>query len=267
MGLDRSRAVLPRLAVVDRTGSTNADLLAAAADEPHLSVLATLDQTAGRGRLGRRWEAPPGRTLAASVLLDVRPATGVRPLPPHALGWVPLLAGVALAEAVAPLVAGTDVGLKWPNDVLLDGDKACGLLAEVATGGAVVVGAGVDLVLSRDELPTLTSTSLALHGAEGTAEQLADRVLAAWVPRLDELLAGLASTGGDARAAGAHALATRWCATLGRAVEVHLPDGRRTVGTATALADDARLVVAVPGGDDLVVGSGDVVHLRHGATP
>lgn len=266
MGLDRSRAVLPRLVVADRTGSTNADLLAAAADEPHLSALATLDQTAGRGRLGRRWEAPPGRTLAASVLLDVRP-TGTRPLPVGALGWVPLLAGVALAEAVAPLVPGADVGLKWPNDVLLGGEKACGLLAEVTAGGSVVVGAGVDLVLSRDELPTPTATSLALHGAAGTAEELADRVLAAWVPRLDELLAALVAAGGDARGAGAHALATRWCASLGRAVEVHLPDGRRVTGTATALADDGRLCVGVPGGEDLVVGSGDVVHLRHGATP
>ncbi|GAB2982731.1 biotin--[acetyl-CoA-carboxylase] ligase [Frigoribacterium salinisoli] len=266
MGLDRSRAVLPRLAVLGSTGSTNADLLAVAADEPHLSVLATLDQTAGRGRLGRRWVAPPGRTLAASVLLDVRP-TGARPLPAHALGWVPLLAGVALAEAVAPLVPGADVGLKWPNDVLLEGDKACGLLAEVAAGGAVVVGAGVDLVLTRDELPTPTSTSLALHGATGTAEELADRVLAAWVPRLDALLTGLSSADGDARAAGVHALATHRCASIGRAVEVHLPDGRRVLGTASALADDGRLVVAVPDGPDLVVGSGDVVHLRHGATP
>ena len=265
MGLDRSAAVLPRLDVVRSTGSTNADLVAAAAGLPHLATRATLDQTAGRGRLGRTWLAPPGRTLAVSLLLDVRPS-GAVPLPPAALGWVPLLAGVALAEAVAPLVPGADVAVKWPNDVLLGGEKACGLLAEVTPGGALVVGAGVDLVLTRDELPTPTSTSLALHGATGSAEELADRVLASWAPRLDGLVRELSRAGGDARAAGLLELVTRRCGTLGRAVEVHLPDGSRVRGEARALVDDGRLVVAVgTPARDLVVGSGDVVHLRHRA--
>lgn len=264
--LARTRAVVPRLDVPAATGSTNADLLAEAAGPdgppPHLATRATLDQTAGRGRLGRRWVAPPGRTLAASVLLDVGPG-GTVPLPRAATGWLPLLAGAALAEAVAPLLPDVEPVVKWPNDVLLEGDKVSGVLAEVGAGGVVVVGAGVDLVLTREELPTPTSTSLALHGATGTAEELADRVLAAWVVALADAVQDLSTAGGDPVASGADALVRRRCGTLGRPVAVHLPDGRVVEGEAVDLDVDGRLVVRTGDAADLVVSSGDVTHLRH----
>jgi membrane protein YdbS with pleckstrin-like domain len=169
-----SSALVPRLVHVAETGSTNADLLA---DDsaPHLAVLATLSQTAGRGRLGRTWTAPPGRTLAASVLVERRG------LPVEALGWLPLAAGVAMRASVAAVVGAGEVGLKWPNDVQVDGLKVCGILAQLrGDSSAVVVGAGVNLALGRDELPTPVSTSLSLHGAEGPTEALADRVLSGW---------------------------------------------------------------------------------------
>ena len=123
----RAAIIAGRLDVVPHTGSTNADLLAAVAGEPdaypHLSVLVTDDQRAGRGRLDRTWTAPPGAALAISVLLRV-PS-----IPTEQRGWVSLIAGAAMTRALrgqfAPDAAdgGSRVGLKWPNDVLIDGAK------------------------------------------------------------------------------------------------------------------------------------------------
>ncbi|HCM49247.1 MAG TPA: biotin--[acetyl-CoA-carboxylase] ligase, partial [Microbacterium sp.] len=118
----RAAIIAGRLDVVPYTGSTNADLLAAVAVEPdaypHLSVLVTDDQRAGRGRLDRTWTAPAGAALAISVLVRV---SGI---PADQRGWVPLIAGAAMTRALrgqfAPDAAegGPRVGLKWPNDVL-----------------------------------------------------------------------------------------------------------------------------------------------------
>ena len=106
--------------VVAVTGSTNADLLArAAAGEPEGAVLAAEQQNAGRGRLGRAWVSPPRAALTFSVLL--RPAAVPRAL----LGWLPLLAGVAVAAAVRA-VAAVDAQLKWPNDVPWARPGSCG---------------------------------------------------------------------------------------------------------------------------------------------
>lgn len=163
MELPKSRAVVPRLEYRASTGSTNDDLRAAATGSdaaawPHGSVIVTDDQTHGRGRMGRTWLAPTGKTLAISVLL--RPELpGGRPFPPEAYGWLPLIAGAAMTEAVRRAVLphaepveaeakppstgsgseaddddGTgvlDVVLKWPNDVLVSGYKICGILSEL----------------------------------------------------------------------------------------------------------------------------------------
>jgi BirA family biotin operon repressor/biotin-[acetyl-CoA-carboxylase] ligase len=226
----------PRLVHVAETGSTNADLLADAS-APHGAVLATLSQTAGRGRLDRRWVARPGRTVAVSVLLERGS------VPVDALGWVPLLAGVAMRAAVASLVGADRVGLKWPNDVQVGGAKVCGVLAE---------------------LPTDASTSLRLEGAEGDAESLADLVVAGWV---SEVLAGfdaLAAAGGDAVSSGLHARVAAECSTLGREVRVELPSGELLTGLAVAVDEGGRLVVRPPSGAERAVASGDVTHVRHG---
>lgn len=160
----RSAALLPRLEVVDATGSTNADLRGNADDAdawPHLSVLLTRHQTAGRGRLDRRWIAPAGSALAVSVLLRDLPAE------PAARGWIPLAAGAAMAEAVAAQLPEATVVLKWPNDVLVDGRKICGILAE-ATPTAVIVGAGVNTAMTATQLPVPTATSFAVQGSSST---------------------------------------------------------------------------------------------------
>jgi BirA family biotin operon repressor/biotin-[acetyl-CoA-carboxylase] ligase len=202
--------------------------------------------------------AEPGRTVAVSVLLE---RGG---LPVEALGWVPLLAGVAMRASVAALVPAHRVGLKWPNDVQVGGAKVCGVLAELRPGAsAVVVGAGVNLTTPRDELPTDVATSLRLEGAEGDAESLADRVVSRW---LDEVLSGfdaLSAAGGDAVASGLHGRVSRECSTLGREVRVELPSGETLAGVAVAVDEGGRLVVRPRSGDDRAVASGDVTHVRY----
>src|SRR5215468_7129138 len=147
--------------VVEETGSTNADLLAEAqAGAGEGLVLVAEAQTAGRGRMGRRWISPPRRALTFSVLL--RPA-----VPAGLLGWVPLLAGVAVASALEH-TAGVDARLKWPNDVLAGGAKLAGILAE-RWGGAIVVGTGINVLQERGELPVPTATSLVMARGTGPA--------------------------------------------------------------------------------------------------
>lgn len=251
MEFPRSAARASRLHVVARTGSTNADLRAHARDTaswPHLSVLVTRDQTAGRGRLDRVWTAPAGAALAISVML--------RPRMDHALrGWIPLIAGVAMADALSEQVAARDVAVKWPNDVLVDGLKICGILAE-ASDDAVIVGAGVNTAMTVEQLPVPTATSFAVLGA--VADE--DRLLADYLDRLDALL-GMLSASGDPMAGGVHAAAVARSASIGREVEVTLPGGRMLVGTAVALDDEGRLVVSTDGRRE-AVSAGDVVHAR-----
>lgn len=217
-----------RVEVVQETGSTNADVAARArAGEPPGLVVVAEAQTAGRGRLERSWTSPPRASLLFSALLTASPSP-----------WVPLLAGVAVCRALRS-AGGIETRLKWPNDVLVDDRKLCGILAEVA-GGKVVLGIGLNVSTRREELPPdRPATSVALEG--GTSDRL---TLLRSVLR--ELAAG--ATRDDYRL---------FCSTLGREVTVHLPDGTATTGTAEEVDDDGRLVVAgVP------FAAGDVVHLR-----
>ena len=153
--LTAGSALWRSLEVVPEIGSTNAALLAAAAeDAPEGTVLVAEHQAAGRGRLDRVWTSPPGAGITVSFLL--------RPDVPSARrGWLSLLTGVALAEAVGE-VPGVRASLKWPNDLLAAGGaKLAGILAEVGNG-AVVVGVGLNVSTRADELPE-TGTSLALE--------------------------------------------------------------------------------------------------------
>ena len=179
---------LHRLDVVETTGSTNADLLArhAAGEDIAGAVLLAEDQSAGRGRNGRSWTAPPRSQIALSI--GVR-AEGV---PPTAWGWLPLLTGVALVDAIRE-TTGIQAGVKWPNDVLVGTGKLAGILAEVASPDPViVVGLGVNVTLTPEEAPDPRATSLQMLGAS-----MLDRdVLAAAILRelITESSAGRAST-------------------------------------------------------------------------
>ena len=242
------------LRVVEETGSTNADVAAAARDgAPEGLVIVAERQSAGRGRLGRQWQSPPRAGLALSVLL--RPD-----LPPARLGWLPLLAGVALAESVRR-VTRIDAYLKWPNDLLLRGDrKTAGILAEAADG-AVVLGIGLNVTLREDELPRPDATSLVLGGA-ASADR--DPLLKALLRSLADWYARFTEHGGDPEASGLREEYVLHCGTLGRRVAVDLPGGGVLEGLATGIDGDGRLQVTDPFGASHTVAAGDVVHARLG---
>jgi BirA family biotin operon repressor/biotin-[acetyl-CoA-carboxylase] ligase len=263
MLLPLSHVHAPLLEVLPECESTNSALVARAsaaegAATPHWTVLATDTQTAGRGRLGRVWTAPPKCTLAVSVL--VRPSFG-----PEAWGWLPLIAGLAMARAVAsvlPVESAGRVAVKWPNDVLVSERKVSGLLAEIAPGGAVVLGAGLNLTIPADALPTETSTSLTLEGAD--ADALLDRALAVYLRELAALYSELELHGGDAMASGIRRAVAAECATLGRRVRVTLPPDETVMALAVDIDAAGRLVIERDGrGTREAVAAGDVTHVRY----
>ncbi len=240
--------------VAAETGSTNADLLAEArAGAAEGLVLAAEAQTAGRGRLGRPWLCPPGAGLTFSVLL--RP----RGVPPARLGWLPLLAGVAIVAALAG-AAGLDARLKWPNDVLAGEAKLAGILAE-ADGGAVVVGAGVNIYQQRAELPVPTATSLRLAAPLAAGPGARERLLVAILREFAARYRGWQERAGDADRCGLRAEYLRHSATVGRAVTVTLPGGGSVSGTAAGVDPGGRLVVHT-GTGQIQVSAGDVEHVR-----
>lgn len=267
----RSVAALRVLPEVD---STNTALLAAAADgAPHGSVVVAEWQTAGKGRLGRTWVAPPRSGLFLSILL--RPEVS-----PSRWGWLPLLAGVAARSAVTR-IAELDVSLKWPNDLIVPetrpeavdadtdhvsgyglGRKLGGILAE--QGGmpaepCVVIGIGINVTLREDELPAPHATSLALAGAKVTDR---DTLLRALLRSFGPLYADWAAADGDAERSGLAAAYRAACATLNRPVRAELPGGRTVSGQAAAIDPDGRLVIRTADGASTPIGAADVVHLR-----
>jgi len=239
------------VSVVAETGSTNADLLALAQGGAGEGVvLAAEAQTAGRGRMGRHWVSPPRAALMFSVLL--RPAA----VPAAMRGWVPLLTGVAAATALSAQAA-VDARLKWPNDVLVNGAKLVGILAE-QSGDAIVVGAGINVSTSRDELPVPAATSLALEGA---ACKDRDLLLARVLTELERWYQAWTGARGDPDTCGLRQEYQRLCATLGRQVRVSLPGGTVVTGTASEVDDTGRLVVC-SAARSVPVSAGDVTHVR-----
>jgi BirA family biotin operon repressor/biotin-[acetyl-CoA-carboxylase] ligase len=236
------------LAEVDSTNTYVRDR--ARRGEPSGLVAVADHQTAGRGRLDRRWESPPGANLLASVLL--RPGCGAEDV--HLCAGAVALAGAdACAEA-----AGVEPVLKWPNDLLLDGAKLAGVLAEAEFTGpdlsAVIVGIGINVAWPGP--PEAGGTCLDEVG--GTAQRvdrrvLLDCLLAALEPRFELLqeAVGRRNLADEVR---------KRCATLGQRVRVILA-GEELIGRADAIDDAGRLVVETASGPR-PVSAGDVVHLR-----
>ncbi|MCP3818989.1 biotin--[acetyl-CoA-carboxylase] ligase [Streptomyces sp. A3M-1-3] len=257
-GLLRPGGLWTSLDVVQVTGSTNADLAARAAETPEGAVLVAEEQTEGRGRLGRNWSAPARSGLFFSILL--KPMD----VPVERWGWLPLLAGVATATALSR-TAGVDTALKWPNDLLVavggEERKAGGILAERAggTGGGVVVGIGLNVSLTKEELPVPGAGSLALAGAVSVDR---DPLLRAVLRSLEEWYGEWRAAGGDPDLSRLQESYAAGCATLGRTVRAELPGGRSLTGEAVAVDADGRLVLATGDGVQEPVGAGDIVHLR-----
>ena len=239
-----------RVEVVDATPSTNATVAARAraGEEPGL-VVVTEHQTAGRGRLDRVWETPRGVALTFSALL--RPEVALADWT-----WLPLLTGYAVQAALADRVP--DVSLKWPNDVLVGDHKIAGILVELVEapdGPVAVVGVGINVNQTLDDLPVALATSLALElGESFDRSDLLVHVLGS----LHGLLP-LLETPEAVRAAYLDA-----CSTIGREVDVHLPGDRVRRGEAIDIDRHGSLVVSA-GEGTLAVGAGDVIHVRAGA--
>lgn len=229
-----------------RTPSTNAAILATG---EVWRAVTTDHQSAGRGRLGRSWVAPPHTSIAVSALLPV-------PTDPDAMGWAPLLAGLAVRDAITA-TTDLDAALKWPNDVLVRDDedrKVSGVLCELHPEG-VVVGIGVNVLQSRIELPVPTATSLALCGATVIREELLAVLLDQVANRFDALLRG---------AAALRAAQTAYrsaCATIGERVELHHTTGAADEVTAAGVDVQGRLLVRDTSGE-YAVAAADVVHVR-----
>ena len=264
MQLPLSAAVAARLEILDECGSTNTELVARASGSeaenwPDFSVLVTGSQTDGRGRLGRVWVAPPGQTLAISVLLRPRLPAGER-LEIDRYGWFPLIAGIAMTTAVAPLVPLHSVRLKWPNDVQIDGLKVSGLLTELLPGGGgAVLGAGLNLTIAEADLPTSTSTSLALNDPI-----LFGAALAGYLTELGRLYTEFLRFSADPESSGVAGQLRDLCSTMGSQVRVQLPGGTDLIGTAIGIDDSGRLSVRKSSdGRVVAVAAGDVTHLRY----
>ena len=259
---------------VEKTGSTNTDLMQAT-NVADGTVLLADEQLSGKGRLGRSWTAPAGSQVIFSVLL--------LPESLEHLGTLPLAAGLAVTDSIE------DTVLKWPNDVHIDGNKLCGILAEAgpvgqafkaapkteltkvevgkaevnkaevnkaelnkAVGGAapsarVVVGMGINVTLTREDLPIEKATSLELEGRDTDRTELAITVLknlrrriVQWENQDPQLLR-------DYRAV---------CSSLGQEVRLETPSGDVT-GHVDDIGEDGRIMVA---GE--YYSAGDVTHLR-----
>lgn len=247
---------------VAETGSTNVDLLARAREgAPDGEVLVADHQTAGRGRLGRSWEAPAGSSLLVSVLL--RPS-----LPIDRAHLLTVALGLAAVDALAE-VADVPAALKWPNDVVVpdtqvgDGPrdrKLGGILAESVVGdgrlAAVVVGMGLNLRWPEELPPELAQIAIAANHVSGRAVER-EQLLAVVLRGFERQLGSLASEQGTAELRARH---RDCCRTLGRTVRVELPDETFT-GTAEDVGDDGHLRVRTDDGARSVT-AGDVVHLR-----
>jgi BirA family biotin operon repressor/biotin-[acetyl-CoA-carboxylase] ligase len=240
-------ALVRRIHFFEELGSTSdfAKELAAGARHGvtvHGTLVVALHQTAGRGRHRRRWEAPPGAALLFSLVVD-----GV-----HA-PLLPMAAPVAVCEGIAAVEPGLCPRIKYPNDILLSGRKAGGVLLEQA-GPAVVVGVGVNVSQSAGQLPQgarVAATSLALElGRAADTVGLLTAILARlgnyMSPELDAALAGRMNA---------------LCDTIGREVEVDTSGGV-VRGTAMSVAADGALMVRTEAGTQRALYSGDVMEMR-----
>ncbi|MGD9798462.1 MAG: biotin--[acetyl-CoA-carboxylase] ligase [Acidimicrobiia bacterium] len=244
-----------RVASID---STNAELLRRARRGDDAGVVLVADvQTAGRGRLGRVWEAAPGSSLLVSLLLrpDLEPGDA----------HLATVAAALAARAACRTVAGVDAGIKWPNDLVAGDRKLAGLLTEAVVSGrrldALVVGMGLNV--TADAVPdgmADSATSLAGEAPGGGVRR--EAVLEAWLVELAPRLASLASPSGRRALAAEH---RDGCVTLGRRVRVERGAGGRPAdpleGAAVDLTDAGHLVVD-DGATRHVVAVGDVVHVR-----
>ncbi|WP_147102917.1 biotin--[acetyl-CoA-carboxylase] ligase [Nesterenkonia populi] len=256
--------VCGRLVRTESTASTTADLAKAAQQSgfaevwPDFSALTAEKQTAGTGRTGRSWSSPRCTSLSTSLVL--RPA-----LPPEQRHWLSLVSGLALVQALRE-EHDVDASLKWPNDVLIgvgedaSGRKIAGSAAMIPPGDpqAVILGCGINVLQTAEELPTPTSTSLLLETSEPLGEDPRTDLLISWLRRFRALYL---MAHGEGDIAPVRPLVVEQVSTIGQQVRVHLPGEEQVTGSAVAVEEDGGLTVETPHGSR-TFRAGDVVHLR-----
>lgn len=234
---------------IDSTGSTNADLaVEARRGVSEGLVLVAREQTAGRGRLDRSWSSPPGASVSMSLLL----------VPRHPFthwGWLSLLAGMAVRSALAGMAADPQrVQLKWPNDVLIDGRKVCGILSERVEhpdGARAVVGIGINVGMDEADLPVPNATSLRLAGLPEDRDHVVTEVLAQF-----EKLYLSWQDGYDVRAD-----YRRACSSIGAELRIIVDRDETVEGIGADVDEQGRIVVDTARGRR-VFAVGDVIHAR-----
>ena len=228
--------------MVDLTTSTQSDL----ADLVNLNsaktgdVIATEFQSEGRGRLDRTFEAPPGSALLFSFYIAPKRAR-------TEWGFISHLAALSVQQVISRDLS-SQVWLKWPNDILIGGLKVAGLLAQ-ATDHGVIIGIGVNVAMTTEELPVDTATSLAIAGSNNLDRNL---ILGSFLNRFESNFKEW-DKGGDFVASYSEV-----CATLGRNVQVEVIGRENCTGVALAINSLGALLLA----DGFEVNVGDVVHLR-----
>ena len=285
-----AEAGMGELWISGHTGSTNDDLAARAhgADLANLSVETTEHQMAGHGRLGRGWQTPARSALATSIYF--RPGPG---FDSSGLAWLSMLCAAAMVQTLRE-DASLAAGLKWPNDVVAEGKKVCGVLAQLVMrpeGPVVVVGAGLNVSLTAAELPVDTAGSLGMLGA-ATLDRT--ELLGGYLRRVAQLFGTFEAAGGNASGKARYAMARETpkagtpdagspdagtasaeapeatlrevvrsvMVTIGQRVDAHLPNGTVLRGTAIDLDTDGSLKVREDEGTVHSVLAGDVTHLR-----
>jgi BirA family transcriptional regulator, biotin operon repressor / biotin---[acetyl-CoA-carboxylase] ligase len=249
------------LDVVASTGSTNADLLAAAKDgAADRTVLIADTQTAGRGRRDRQWVSPPGSGLYLSVL--IRPSA----VPAARLGTLGMVAGLALIH-VAEHAGVSGATLKWPNDLLAGGTKCAGVLSEVSqdtSAQSAVVGVGLNVTPLGADVPAgpggLAAGSLAEQGATVTDRTA---LAAAWLRAFVELETAWRLNDGDVERSGVLTGYRETCGSIGQRVRAELPGGGDRTGVAVDVDVDGKLLIKLDDGAVHALSAGDVVHLKN----
>jgi BirA family transcriptional regulator, biotin operon repressor / biotin---[acetyl-CoA-carboxylase] ligase len=247
----KSAGLVNRFEFYDSIDSTNAELRRKVLADPKLwpdfSAVAAAEQTAGRGRLDRDWVSETDSSIALSLLL--------RPERPEVTTWLSLTAGVAVADVVSRLLNGPAVGVKWPNDVLVEGKKISGILAEALAPNLVILGIGLNL---RPQKRFPDATSLSEHGQNLGFDDVLEQLLAAFRSRYLLLTLG--------HQAQIRAELKRRSITIGQRVRAELPDGSELRGLATDIDDDGRLLVQPDDGNGIEIvalSAADVWHLRN----
>jgi BirA family transcriptional regulator, biotin operon repressor / biotin---[acetyl-CoA-carboxylase] ligase len=222
--------------------------LATRGELPLPLLVLTERQTGGRGRGTNRWWSPPG-ALTFSLVLEATADT----LPPETRSRVALVAGLAVCEALAPLVPRAEWRVKWPNDVFANGGKLCGILCESAPGHSdrLIVGIGIN-VNNRMENAAVTSAAGALVDLDGRTRDLTE-VLLAVLDRFDFHWEELRTRGFAALAA----VYRERCLLTGKTLTVTSGD-ERIVGLCRGIDDRGGLVLATESGQrSIVAGSID----------